>query len=427
MAKKIKEETQNNSEKNPRDWGIIQKKGRDDKPIFYARIIRIDEKGKKKQYTQKADNKSHARQLRDKLSEKYSNFGEQILNGERMTFRELAENYKKRKLVPAKYLNDRKIAGLRSLETPLGFLKTLLKYFGARKIKNITPSDIERFKQNRLDEPIIFKKKNEEGKLVSISRQRAMASVNRELALLRSILNDAVYNGWLIRSPFLNAKGLVSLADENKRERVLTFDEEKRLLIACVADMPRTYPRNGKEISVVIKSRRKHLKPLIILALDTAMRRGELIKLCWRDIDFEQRLISILAFNTKTAKARTVGMTQRVFEELTRLWNKSPKDLNELVFGITDSVKRSFSSACNDAGIDEFHFHDLRHTAITRMIQAGLSPMEVMKVSGHTQMTTFARYVNPNTQAVTRIADVLAAFHAESIAQPTNEISEFIN
>lgn len=421
MANKIKQETQNKSEKNPRDWGIIQKKDRDDKPIWYARIIRIDEKGNKKQYTQKADNKSHARQLRDKLSQKYSNFGEQILNGERMTFRELAEHYKKRKLIPAKYINDRKIAGLRSLQTPIGFLNTLIKYLGAKKIKNITPSDIERFKQNRLDDPIIFKKKNEDGEFVKVSRDRAMASVNRELALLRSILNDAVYNGWLIRSPFLNAKGLVSLADENKRERVLSFDEEKKLLIACVADMPRTYPRNGKEISVVIKSRRKHLKPLIILALDTAMRRGELLKLCWRDVDLENRLISILAFNTKTAKARTVGMTQRVYDELTELWEQSPKDLDELVFGIKDTVKRSFASACSDAGIDDFHFHDCRHTAITRMIQAGLSPMEVMKVSGHTQMNTFARYVNPNTQAVTRIADVLSAYQLQANSELVSE------
>lgn len=421
MANKTKQETQNKSEKNPRDWGIIQKKDRDDKPIWYARIIRIDEKGNKKQYTQKADNKSHARQLRDKLSQKYSNFGEQILNGERMTFRELAEHYKKRKLIPAKYINDRKIAGLRSLQTPIGFLNTLIKYLGAKKIKNITPSDIERFKQNRLDDPIIFKKKNEVGEFVKVSRDRAMASVNRELALLRSILNDAVYNGWLIRSPFLNAKGLVSLADENKRERVLSFDEEKKLLIACVADMPRTYPRNGKEISVVIKSRRKHLKPLIILALDTAMRRGELLKLCWRDVDLENRLISILAFNTKTAKPRTVGMTQRVYEELTSLWEISPKDSNELVFGIKDTIKRSFASACRDAGIEGFHFHDCRHTAITRMIQAGLSPMEVMKVSGHTQMNTFARYVNPNTQAVTRIADVLSAYQIQANSELVSE------
>jgi integrase len=421
MSKKNKVEEK---EKNQRDWGIIQKKGKDDKPIWYARIIRIDESGKKKQYTQKADNKTHARQLRDKLAEKYANFGEKILSGEKMTFRQLAEDYKKRKLIPAKYRNDRKIAGLRWVKNSHYTLDTLLKHFGTKKIKSITPADIERFKQNRLDEPIIIQKKNEEGELVKVERQRAIASVNRELALLRTILNDAVYNGWLIRSPFLNAKGLVSLADETKRERVLTIEEEKRLLVACVADQERKYKRYGKEITANLKSRRKHLKPLIILALDTAMRRGELFKLRWSDIDFTNRLINILAFNTKTAKARTIGMTQRVYDELSELWENSPKDLNELIFGITDSVKRSFASACNDAGIEEFHFHDLRHTAITRMIQAGLSPMEVMKVSGHTQMNTFARYVNPNTQAVQRIADVLSAYNSQV---STELVSESLN
>ncbi len=413
------EKTQSNSEKNSRDWGIIQKKGRDGKPIWYARIIRVDEKGKKKQFTQKADNKSHARRLRDKLAEKHANFGEKILNGEKMTFRQLAENYKKRKLIPAKYHNNRKVAGLRWFENYLYTLKTLVNHLGTKKIKNISPADLESFKQNRLDEAIIIKKKNKKGELESVSRQRSIASVNRELALLRSILNDAVHNGWLIRSPFINSKGLISHADETKRERILSFDEEQRLLLACTTDLERKYKRYGKEIIMNIKNPRNHLKPLIILALDTAMRRGEILKLRWNDIDFESRLINILAFNTKTAKARTVGMTQRAYDELLSLWEQSPKDSDELVFGITGSVKRSFSSACSDAQIKGFHFHDLRHTAITRMIQAGFSPMEIMKISGHTQMTTFARYVNPDTNAVQRIADRLSAYQAEAM----NEVS----
>jgi hypothetical protein len=61
------------------------------------------------------------------------------------------------------------------------------------------------------------------------------------------------------------------------------------------------------------------------------------------------------------------------------------------------------------------------------MIQAGLSPMEIMKVSGHTQMSTFARYVNPNVQAVTRIADVLSAYNTKISLQENNEITYFVN
>lgn len=103
MPNKTKDEKQNRNEKNQRDLGLIQKKDRDGKVYWYARISRFDENGNKKQYTQKADNKTHARQLRDKLAEKYTNFGESVLVGERMTFKELGENYKKRKLIPAKY------------------------------------------------------------------------------------------------------------------------------------------------------------------------------------------------------------------------------------------------------------------------------------------------------------------------------------
>ena len=139
------------------------------------------------------------------------------------------------------------------------------------------------------------------------------------------------------------------------------------------------------------------------------------------------RIITIIAFNSKTAKARDVGMTPRVYDELVKLWEQSPKNLDELVFGIKDNFKKSFTSACSDAGVKEFRFHDLRHTAITRMIQAGLSPMEVMKVSGHTQMNTFARYVNPNTQAVTRIADVLSNYNLTSNVVEVNEKEDFLN
>jgi len=413
--------------KNTRDWGIIQKKDKDGNEVWYARITRIEGNGKKKQYTAKAESKSHARRLRDELADRHNDNGERAIDGAKMTFRELADDYKERKLIPAKYHQNRKVAGLRSYKTPLNFLKNLLEYFGNKRIKDITPADIERFKQKRLDEPIKTERKNEKGKLETVERPRAIASVNRELALFRAMLNDAVYNGWLNRSPFLNAKGLVSLADEVKRERVLTFDEENRLLEACKEFITLEYERNGKRIKAKAKSNREHLRPLLITALDTAMRSGELLKLRWSDVNLITRTISILAFNTKTAKPRTVGMTQRVFDELTRLWEQSPKDLNEVVFGIKDNVSRSFTSACRDAKIGDFRFHDCRHTAITRMIQAGLSPMEIMKISGHTQMNTFARYVNPNTQAVTRIAEVLSAYHNNQNLSESKEESQFVN
>lgn len=94
------------------------------------------------------------------------------------------------------------------------------------------------------------------------------------------------------------------------------------------------------------------------------------------------------------------------------------------MFGITDTVKQSFMSACKAAGVESFRFHDCRHTAITRLVQAGVSPMEVMKISGHTEHVTFARYVNPNAGAILRAADALAAYNAKAVAQ---EVSTVVN
>lgn len=152
------------------------------------------------------------------------------------------------------------------------------------------------------------------------------------------------------------------------------------------------------------------------------MRRGELFKLKWRDVDFTSQSITITAINSKTARPRTVAMTPRVLAELKSLEAVAPPFDDCLVFGITDTVKKSFAAACKASGIEGFRFHDCRHTAITRMIQAGIALMEVMKISGHTQMNTFARYINPNSAAIKRAADILAIFNAEAEIQYAPEI-----
>src|SRR5581483_7936016 len=82
----------------------------------------------------------------------------------------------------------------------------------------------------------------------------------------------------------------------------------------------------------------------------------------------------------------------------------------DLVFGVTRSIKRSFATVCHKAGLDHVKFHDLRHSAITRMINAGIPHSEVMRVSGHTQISTFLRYLNPNAERISQIGSQLEAF-----------------
>jgi integrase len=206
--------------------------------------------------------------------------------------------------------------------------------------------------------------------------------------LLRSILNFAKRSRLIARSPFEDGATLISIAEENKRDRLLTRDEEMRLLEAC-------------------EGRRGHLRPIIITAIDTAMRKGEILQLTWRDVNLEAKEITVRSSTTKIRKGRTVGITSRLETELRSLWEASMHDTDSLIFGIRDDVKRSFATACREAGITDLHFHDLRHLGTTRMIQAGMPPAEVMKITGHTRFETFSRYLNVDGHGARRAASLL--------------------
>jgi integrase len=273
---------------------------------------------------------------------------------------------------------------VRGLSTVKTQIKILRKYFGKRRIRSITYTDIQTYRNERLQS-----KGERTGKPIAI------ATVNRELATLRRMLNVALTEDWITSTPFNRGAPLISQADETKRERVLSREEERRLLDACAT------------------LKRRHLRPLIICALDTGMRRGELLKLQWKDVDLEGRVIHIKSFNTKTMKARDVPVSKRLLAELQHLWEVSPKDPEELAFGIKDNARMAFVSARHEAKLDDVRFHDLRHTAATRFIQSGMSLTEVGRILGHTVPMTTYRYVNPDTDTIQRAAAAMDSFHEQ--------------
>jgi integrase len=351
---------------------------------WWARFTYTDGSGKRRNVKWRLDRAINQTDAEDDLSGVLRDFekrGERALDGRKMKVRDLAKIYKDKKLIAAVYVGERKVAGLRSWKTPRAFVDTLVEHFGSDFIKDITKSDVEEYKLERLNTPTIR------------GEQRTIASVNRELETLRAMLRFAQHERWIELVPYIH----INKADENERMRILLWHEEVALLAACTR-------------------RRTHLKPLLIAALDTAMRRGELFKLRWQDIDLVKRTIFIKAMNSRSPRPRTVGITPRLLDELKLLWEVSPKEPNGLVFGIHDTVKRSFTAACAEAGIINFRFHDCRHTAITRMLQAGMDPAKVMKISGHTQYKTFLRYVNPDEVSVKEYADQLAAYNEAHVA-----------
>jgi integrase len=346
--------------------------------IWYGRIIFRDEAGKRRERLRRAENKSDARERAKELVRELEDHGERSLDGSRMTLVQLAAYYESNYLIPAEYVDGRKVAGLRSSADMRRKLGVLKDHFLKQPIRTITVSDILRFRSARLKTPTKHEK------------QRSIASVNRELALLRRILNVAQQEGWILRNPFGPGAKIISAADERKLERILTRSEEKKLLAAC-------------------KGPRAHLRPIIITAIDTGMRRGEILKLCWSDVDFKNRIITVKAFNTKTLRERQVAMTPRLERELRKLYQQQVP--TALVFGIKDNFQTAFESARKEAKLDDVRFHDLRHTAATRLVQGHMPLSEVGRILGHTQANTTYRYVNANLETARRAAQVLASFN----------------
>jgi integrase len=367
--------------------------------FWYGRVRWTDEETGKERDKKfpPVKTKTEADKLVEDFKGNLKTHGGKIADSAKVKFEQLAKTYRAKKLFPAKIVNGRKVGGVKSVAPALAALSALENYFGKRRVRSITYSDIETYKLHRLDTPTKY------------GRQRQISSVNRELELLRAMLRFAIREGWLVRSPFEMGESLISKDDETRRERVLSFDEERRLIAA-------------------FSGRRRHVLPLFYAAIDTAARRGELFKLRWRQVDFSLRTITIVAENSKTARPRIIGMTRRVQDELMRLWHESPQDPDGLVFGLTSTIKTAWRSACKEAGITELVWHDLRHTGITRMVQTGRPTPFIQKVSGHTQGKTFSRYVNPTIESLTDIAEALGALSEVKVEQPMNNIGrEFIN
>jgi len=329
--------------------------------------------------------------------------GEEALRSDRLTFAHLAELYLEARVKPPVFKNGIKVSGIKSRISAMVTAAT--DHFGKKLIRSIRPRDLEHYKTMRLNTPVskmvVTKRTRELNPLtkrlktvkVKSERQteRSITTVNRELATLRTMFSFAVQNDWLPQNPFSRAKGIIVVAAEIARDRILTRDEEVRLIAACV-------------------DKRAHLRSILLCALDTAMRSGEMLQMRWRDVNLVTGEIVIPQTNTKTERSRVVGMTPRVRDELERLWKVSPQNPGDLVFGIRTSVKTAWRSACKKASVEDFHLHDCRHTATTRMIASGTPHSEVMKITGHSQMTTFLRYLNLTAETVATTASRLAEY-----------------
>jgi integrase len=242
-------------------------------------------------------------------------------------------------------------------------LNRLNEAFGSLILHQLTAHRIEQWKRERLASRVSSHQQERKPRAIK------PATVNRELDALRAMLSKAVEWGQLLESP---ARRVKRLRVENCRTRILSEDEESRLVAAC----------------------RGQFRALITLALLTGARRGELLALEWAHVSESE----IVFLETKSGQSRRLPISPamlRILDSLPKHWPWV--FTNPVTEQPYTTVAKSLERALERAGIStqDVSFHTLRHTALSRMIAGGHSDHTVMAISGHSTTRMLQRYTHP--------------------------------
>ncbi len=218
---------------------------------------------------------------------------------------------------------------------------------------------------------------------------RNPATINRYFATLGGAFRYACKNlRWIDENLCAN---LLKLKAKPKTRRVLTEDEEVRLLQACKESLS------------------PHLYCIVLIGLTTGARKSEILNLSWDAIDFNNRFAHIK--DSKNGKPRRVGLMHSVIEELKRLYNlrdiaKPLLFASKTVFGKID-IKKSWNASLKRAGIDNFVFHGLRHHFCSIGAQAGASGLQLQAQLGHSSSKMTDHYTHLEADATRFIGEAI--------------------
>lgn len=273
----------------------------------------------------------------------------------RHTLAELIARYE-RDVLPDHRPNERRVRGAQ--------LRWWADRLGPYSLAEVTPSRIAEARDG------LRRGEGPTGQEVSL------ATCNRYLAALSHVFTMAVKEfGWSSENPVSKVR---RLREPRGRVRFLDEDERERLLASC---------RNSPD---------RRLFALVLLAIATGARQGELLALRWRDVDLARGVA--IAHHTKNRERRVLPLAEpavRALEELGRVRRVD----SDLVFagrrnGKALFPKKAFAAALAEAGIEDFRFHDLRHTAASYLAMSGATLAEIAEVLGHKTLSMVKRYAH---------------------------------
>ena len=255
----------------------------------------------------------------------------------------------------------------------------LTDFFRGRKLQDIGPLDIEKYKRKRVEEV-------------------SPATVNRELSGLRNIYNRAIEWKMATKNPM---KAVKFFRESEGRLRFLEKEEIDKLYNACP----------------------DYLKSIVALAICTGMRKGEILELKWLDIDFRRKIVTIL--KTKSQKKREIPIGNGISRLLLRK-RKHPD--SSYVFCQEDgsrigSFRKAFKTALKKAGIEDFTFHDLRHTFASHLVMSGVDLKTIQEIMGHGSFKTTLRYAHLAQDHKRRAMEVFDS-HMDTIWTPKEKIQD---
>lgn len=252
-------------------------------------------------------------------------------------------------------------------------LKNLLPFFGETPAVRIDKALVRDY---------ILKRQSEARKIKD-------STINRDIAVLRRLLYWAVDESLLDFNPIARFR---MLRERRTKKPVLTIAEEGLLLSAAP----------------------EHLREIVIAALDTGMRRGEILNQRFEDVDFERRLLFATKSKTPEGECREIPLTERVYELLS-----SKRKLDGLIFtfrgGNIRSVKTTWKNTLKKSGLRHIRFHDLRHTFNTRLMEAGVIQDVRRALMGHTSGDVHSRYTHVEYPAKRRAIQMLEMWCAQQI------------
>jgi integrase len=222
-------------------------------------------------------------------------------------------------------------------------------------------------------------------------RQVTGSTVNRELTLIGHVLTIA-RKEWGIPLE-VNPVSMIRRPKENRaRARRLSPAEEKRLLAELAPS-----PRDESGRFEAGGCRNEWVLPVVILAIESAMRRSEILSLRWPDVFLDERFVRL--HDSKNGEARDVPLSTRAAATLSAL----PRHPDGRVFPITgEAIKKAFTRACERAGLENVHFHDLRHEATSRIATRLDNILELSAVTGHKTVQMLKRYYHPRATDLAR-------------------------